>query len=645
MTMTRHLPWSGRLALLLFLPTGILPFIYSSAQRSAFNRALPNDPRSPSPIAAEARIPGISDWTNRHSLYSLSGKSSDIEAARGRDPRATMRWREREEATTFQRIQRSAAVFLNHRFPRRLPERTAPPTLDRDWAIYLGNGGTAPSMFPAKYTFNVTATPSCANDFVVFAINGAGSATQPNIAAFNNLYSGTGGGGTGICNRAGGATGLDSKTAATVFWSYVVKGIGTGAPVPTSPALSFDGTKVAFVESGSGAAHFHVLAGKSGDGQGGLINRQSVASPATATIVATAPAASSGTVTDLNFGSATDTLSSPYIDYSNDTAYVGNDAGVLFRIKNVFCTLPTCGTAAPSLDSTWGTSGAVTVCSGKLTPPVLDFINMTVYVGCSDGKLYSITQAGTVSSIVVGDGVAAETYGAIVDAPVVDGLNEFVYAVSGSANNGANGVMVQAKTDFSSSVAVPVGLGNKCNLHAPTPNNAYFTSPTSAGALIYVGGLSTTGTVGQPCSSASTGTALVQLYASTFTGTGTLTAGAPAKSFTDGGGPGYEWTPLTEFFNTTTGVDWLFASALQSTQPNIGLANITTGFPTTFATVVTEGNGASGMIVDNYANTTTYPQAASLYFSAQQQNAACNNNTNTTLTGGCAVKLTQNGLN
>jgi len=92
--------------------------------------------------------------------------------------------------------------------------------------------------------------------------------------------------------------------------------------------------------------------------------------------------------------------------------------------------------------------------------------------------------------VVVGDGVASKTYGAIVDPPVVDGVDGFVYAVSGSAGGGANGVVVQATTTLSSSVAVPIGAGNQCNIHAPAFNNAYYTSPTSAGALIYVAGVS-----------------------------------------------------------------------------------------------------------------------------------------------------------
>ncbi len=91
------------------------------------------------------------------------------------------------------------------------------------------------------------------NDFVVFPVNALGSATQPNIVAFDNLYSGTAGG-NGICNRA--ATAEDTGTSATVLWSYNVEGIAGGSAVTTSPVLSYDpltpansGTKVAFVES------------------------------------------------------------------------------------------------------------------------------------------------------------------------------------------------------------------------------------------------------------------------------------------------------------------------------------------------------------------------------------------------------------
>jgi hypothetical protein len=535
--------------------------------------------------------------------------------------------------------------------------------LHRDWSINLGTAGTALGMYPAKYTFDVTSTPSCANDFVVFPVAAQGSATQPNLVAFNNLYSGTTGS-TGICNRT--ASGSDLGNTATVLWSYNVQGITGGGAVPTSPVLSYDyngnnsGLKVAFVESIAGSpAHFHVLAFKSGDGVVAT-NLQYVLTPKTiSTFTTKAPVAGSGTATDLALGastSGTDTLSSPFVDYVHDTAYVGNDVGILYRIKDVFCTTDNSDCAgttkpAPSLDTTWGTSGAVTVCSGKLTGPVLDFGTLNVYVGCSDGKLYSVSQTGTIKSITVGDGVASKKYGAIVDPPIVDGINGFVYAVSGSASNGANGALVQAKLDFSSFVTATIGAGNQCNMHAPVFNNAYYTSPTTTGALVYVGG--TTGVVSQPCSASSTTTGDIFVYGATFNGTtGVMTLGTPADSVNLGGGPGAEWAPLLEFYNATTAIDWLFVAALQSSQTNMASGNITSAFPTdtSFSTFVAYGLGPSGMIVDNAANTTTYPQAASIYFNALQENATCTNNYSTTNpsvltdTGGCAVKLTQAAL-
>jgi hypothetical protein len=630
---TRPLPRGGRFAALLLIPVGLLPLLFGG-QRSF----------------QHVPAPRFHDWSTRHVVYSQTGTSRALEAART-DPRAIFRWREAEQREFAQRAfgpRQSFSIlqFRGRPQPRRFPLRK-PEGMQRDWSISLGTAGTAASMYPAKFTFDVTAAPSCPSDFIVFPVNAAGSATQANIVAFNNLYSGTVGG-KGICNRT--ATGNDTGVAATVTWAYNVQSAINGG-VPNSPVLSLDGAKVAFIESAAGKqAHFHVLAWRSGDGK--VANLQKTTSPVTlsAPFSATAPAAGSGKATDLALLTAlatgSDTLSSPYVDYANDLVYVGNDQGFLFRIKNVFCTTASCMTTPvqPTIDTTWGTAGAVSVCGGQLTAPVLNFFNLNIYVGCSDGKLYAISQGGAVASLVVGDGVAAKTYGGIVDPPIVDGVNGYVYAVSGSANAGANGVLVQAKADFSSSVAVPVGLGNQCNIHAPTPNNAYFSSITSPGALMYVSGVSTTGAVNQPCTAASGGTATVELYGVTFTATGVLTAGAPAHAFADGGGPGYEWSPLAEFYNATTATDWLFISALQSTQPNVSSANITGGFTTTFTNPVAEGVGASGMVVDNQANTATFPQAASIYFNALQQNATCNNNTNGGGTLGCAVKLTQAAL-
>jgi hypothetical protein len=613
------------IVLALFIPLALVPIL------GAVRKSAPPIPSS-----------RFQDWSTHFAIYSRTGTAAALDAVR-HDPRAAIRWRDLEFSETNQRSFPAVAGRFRG-WPRRFPVRRA-NSIQRDWNIYLGTAGTAPSMYPAKFTFDVTATPSCTNDFVVFPVNAAGSSTQPNIVAFSNLYSGTAGG-NGICNSraAPGGGHTDTAASATVLWSYNVSKIG-GA-VTTSPVISFDatGSKIAFVESIAGqAAHFHVLAWKKGDGQ--ATSLQNVQSPATiASFVTSAPVASSGTATDLALGAATtgsDSLSSPFIDYTNDLAYVGNDIGVIYRIKNVFC--PAGGCAAPALDTTWGSSGALPVggtCTGKLTAPILNAANSNIYVGCSDGKLYSISQSGVIKSLVVGDGTA-HTYGGIVDPPVVDTVNGFIYVVSGSANNAANAVLVQAKLDLSSPVSVPIGVGSQCNMHAPTPNNAYLTNIASSGALMYVGGLSTTGSVSQPCNGGSSGSAIPILYGAAFNATGVMKSGTPTNvQFDNFGGLGREFSPFTEFFNTTTATDWLFVSALQSNQVNFGGLNITSSFLTS-ANVATEGVGTSGIIVDNNAASL---QAASVYFNALQQNTACTNNTNAAAAGGCAVKLTQSNL-
>jgi hypothetical protein len=607
---------------------------------------------SPNPRAEVTNQPVamIEDWSMRHVVYTQFGSMTAMLAAQ-EEPRAQFSWRRRLWAADRRAKHEDSQEQDSHdRFP---PVRRMDRALQRDWSISLGVGGTPINMYPAKFSFDVNAVPSCANDFVVFPIAAKGSATQPNLAAFNNLYSGTAGG-NGICNRTPGAT--DTGVAATVYWSYNVNGIG--GSVLTSPALSLDGAKVAFVESVAGQpAHFHVLAWKSGDGQSAA-KLQNVLIPKTINaFVTSAPIAGSGTATDLSLGAATtgtDTSSSVFVDFRQDVAYVGNDIGLLYRIKDVFCTLnAACLGAtkpAPTLDATWGAGGVVTVgpgsCAGAtssvLTGPVRDGVTGNVFVGCSDGKLYGFNSTGqalTPASVIVGDGTASKTYGGIVDPPIVDSVNGFVYAVSGSASGGANGALVQAKTNFSSSVVARIGAGNQCNIHAPDLNNAYYTNPASAAALIYVAGV--TGTVSQPCSPSSTTTGTITVYGVTFGVGGVMTAGAPAHSFGAGGGPGAEWAPLLLFFNPTTAVEWLFVGANQSNQTNMGSANVTAAFPAGIGAVVTEGLGPSGMIVDNDSASV---QASSIYFTALQATATCTNNTNVNGIGGCAVKLTQSAL-
>jgi hypothetical protein len=472
-------------------------------------------------------------------------------------------------------------------------------------------------MYPAKYTFDPGAAPNCATDFIVFPVNVAGSATQPNIAAFNNLYSGTVPA-PGFCNRGVPPTG-DDGTSATTLWSYDIT--AGGGIVSTSPSLSLDGTKVAFVETGAGATHFHVLAWKSGDGVDVITpSAQNVLKPKMITggFAALAPAGGSGTVTDLVLGSTTDTLSSPFVDYVKDVAYVGNDSGILFRVKNVFCTVScTVGvTAAPSLDATWNGTGSVdTGCGGILTGAVVANTG-NVFVGCSDGRLYGFTTAGVAltptASIIVGDGSAT---GGIVDAPIVDTVNGLIYAVSGNSS-GVKEVVVQASAaNLGNVVTATLAAGGNHNLHAPALNDLYYTSLLPGDWMLYeVAG-----------DSGATG---IKLYGIGFTGSHVMnTSTTNIDSFSVGGA--FEISPMTEFM-TTGGEDRLFESYLAGAGGSLASFRLDLGFPggAEHTTSTSVGNGTTGIVIDNAASGTS--QADSIYFGA--------------LTANTAVKLTQAGL-
>lgn len=102
--------------------------------------------------------------------------------------------------------------FLNH--------------MKKDWNETVGNNGTAGlGQYPATYSSGGT---NC-SDFAVYNTGLAGSSSQANLIAFNNLYN--------SCNGGG---------APSTYWAY---NTGTSATVATSVALSVDGTQLALVEN------------------------------------------------------------------------------------------------------------------------------------------------------------------------------------------------------------------------------------------------------------------------------------------------------------------------------------------------------------------------------------------------------------
>jgi hypothetical protein len=541
----------------------------------------------------------VQDWSWHHLLFPQIGPQKALLALQ-HDQRAMAGW---QAETRRQQNQ--------WHFGQLLPKRT---TEHRDWSISLIGGTTAPGMYPAKFTYDPNATATCA-DFIIFPVNVAGSTGQPNLVAFNNLYSGTAGS-TGFCNRVPVPL-VDDGVSATTLWNYNINAIG-GA-IMTSPALSFDGMKVAVVESAPGVpAHFHVLAYHAGDGL--ALSAQDVSAPAQITsFTATAPVEGSGTATDLALVSTIDdttvTLSSPFVDYALDVAYVGNDNGTLFRVAHVFCTIdPVCqgGTPpAPSLDPTWGTGGAISVCPGyEMTGAVVDGLTENILVGCTDGNLYGFTNKGVaLTPANVGDGTAT---GGIVDAPMVDSVNGFVYVATGSGAVTGDAEIVQATTSTLGGQRIArLGAGGVYNLHAPDFNDAYFSSAVSSTWLLYDAALNAAGTTDS-------------LYGIGFNSSHQMHQGLPADIYTPGFAVPTEFSPVTEFLNGTT--DQLFFSAL-TTSPNNFIELYIDSFPSSIAAVASYSSGTSAIVVDNAS---TIGQASSVYFGVQVENDA--------------VKLTQSGL-
>ena len=129
----------------------------------------------------QTRVGFPQDWTHRHVVFHRQ-----------------MLWRH---------PQLVAEPRVLHQFIRKMPysavgafsaseegSRTGTAPIHRDWNVSLGGGKVATGMSPLKYSFDETAAPSCANDFVAFGLDVAGvTGGQGNLVAFNNLYRGPGG--------------------------------------------------------------------------------------------------------------------------------------------------------------------------------------------------------------------------------------------------------------------------------------------------------------------------------------------------------------------------------------------------------------------------------------------------------------------
>lgn len=604
------------------------------------------------PEVGGATVKGLpDDWTHHYLVFSDPGSEAQA-IAKGRqgewqrivnDPRYVVHQLKRHAPTqgplgnyvsVINEIARERADALNKRgagndfgFMRGRNRRNSSANIHSDWQMNLGfNAHQEVGMFPAKYSFSTTSQGQCGSssspDFVVYRTGLAGSTKQANILAYDNIYSG--------CSGA----------VPSVYWSY-----NTGPDfATTSPVISLDGTKVAYIESpevGGGAAILRVLRWKAGQGTdynspappdnsfsnataGTSGNTAWSACPTNTSCLISVPFQSPAQNADLK--------SSPYYDYGSDTLWVGDTSGYVHEFTGVFN-----GTPAEVVNSGWPVN--LTACGEFLGSPVYDQIHQLIFIGNFCGTLSAIDLSGNITNSAK-IGFAGPD---ISDTPLVDPVAGTVYLDVAQDANGNAGVF-QFPYNFasnSSGTEAVLGAGSTGSnyVFSGSFDNAYFSSSDSSAPS---GNLWVCGNPGGDPT----------LYAVSITSgaLGTVTTGPDLSS-----GTGAVCSPLTEFCvdgatacSSGGGTDYVFVSP--QTEPATGqivgctasegcvISYAVSGTTATLSGAGGFPGGASGIIVDTQDVTTA--GTMQIYFELLNNGTSCAGNGagEGSGTGACAIQ-------
>jgi hypothetical protein len=330
--------------------------------------------------------------------------------------------------------------------------------------------------------------------------------------------------------------------------------------------------------------------------------------------------------------SAANTQSSPYVDYSNNVAYVGDANGRLYRITGIFGGTPTLQycVSLPANPSRF-----------FMTSPVYDQVTNQVFV--SDGNyVYSYTPGAT--GFTLGNSILVASTSAgfkILSAPTLDVTNGFLYVFSAADTTNNYAIVSQINLALTQQTVAKIGpRSTSFFTFYGDFDSAYFaTGPKSGAGTLYACGT-------QP---GSNGGGQPSLYALSFSSPNGIMNTTPAMSNDtniNGSNNPVSWcSPLLAFYDGTN--DRLFVGTGNDgnggggsnlvTEWNIN-SQITSSSTMPNATATDEWGGTSGFVVDNISTT---PQAASIYFSTLSTAAV---STPCGTGNDCAVKLTQDGL-
>jgi hypothetical protein len=516
------------------------------------------------------------DWTHHRIKFSSAKLRQQPELA-AQDPRAAMQlYREafRNAQAAMARTQSSISPFADA------------TTTHRDWSISLGSGRLQPGVYPAKWQSDPTLPPSCTTDFVIYGLNSSGvTGGQPSIVGLKNLYS-------------DGANPLCGGAQPNFLFSYNTNTIANGR-ILTSSVLSLDGKKVAFIETstvaGARTSSVHVL------------NIPAVGNQVLVTPAANPPG---GALSTTSIAAASNTRSSPWVDYKNDILYVGLDNGRLYKVTGIFNGTPTVVNAAP-----W----PVLIANNQiLSSPVLNQNTGALFIGAANGRVFSLNVNNPVTVTNIQVGRTGGNNPAIFDSPMFDATGGTVFAISSNDNVLAGAAVVQFDANtLAVSNRVLIGLGSSgganVNMYDGDLDDAYFANPSTGHMLVCGTGAADT---------------IPNRYLLPFNGSGVLQPGTAVPLTADGAA---RCSPVTEFFNSNVGggTDFFFWGVSRSC-PGFGA----TGCVMALASETTQSSarisgGTSGIVIDN--NYVTLTGGSSIHFSS---GAAAN----------VAVKVTQQGL-
>ncbi|MGA3033731.1 MAG: hypothetical protein ABSD70_10635 [Terracidiphilus sp.] len=542
-------------------------------------------------VRSQASFAGFpEDWSHHHVVFSNPGSADDAV----RDG-TYAKWSTIVNNPRFQ--------FQEHR--RRALRDWAgwdqfkPEALKTDWSMSLGSGATVGAgQYPAKYSFSYTSA-NC-SDWVTYNTGLAGvSGGQANIEAYTNLYATT-------C----------AGTVPGVSWAYY----SGGGKALTSPVISLDGTKVAYIENSGTGAILRIIKWKSGEGTAaasvppGHLYTNTTAGNGSNTPWSTCPSGSSCMISIAFQNSKQDTISAPFYEYTTaDTLWVGDASGNLHEFTGVFN-----GTPGEVTTGGW----PIAVSGNILTSPVFDSVSGNIFVADSGGYLYSYKASTAAHEMSTSKMTYASGTTGIIDAPLVDSNAGYVYvAVGDDANTsgsvgcdnatGCSGVFqfpttstTKATTGVSCvgssatawtaapggdtlncGVEAVFGVGSYPNMYNGSFDNSYYTAGTGkAGYLWQCAPSDAGGTVIAPRLSA-----IAMQSSGSIVPTGDVVAFSnvtTAISSLTSNTSGVACSPVTEFYNTGN----------SSTVTTIN----ETGGITAASGSVTVASAASGIAAGNY---------------------------------------------